>query len=73
MKIQVKTASGAINYIDLSSTGEWRALVLGEFHCLIGGGVSHRFTKEGFFVGTYPVATFLGTTDRRRKAGTQAV
>lgn len=64
MKIQVKTASGAIESIELPQ-GEWRALLLGEIHCLIGAGVSHRFTDEGLFIGSYPVPLFLGRATGR--------
>jgi len=62
MRIQVLGADGSSVTLALATTG-WHTVVERECGYLIGDGVAHVFTRDGYYAGTRPVPTLRASPE----------
>jgi len=51
MKIRVQRTDGSTDTIELADSG-WHLLHVADLNCLVGAGLTHSFTSDGFYYGT---------------------
>jgi len=62
MKIRVQRTGGTTDTIDLADLG-LHILHVADLNCLVGAGLTHSFTSDGFYYGTAetPAITYTDT------------
>jgi hypothetical protein len=60
VKIRVQRVNGTTDTIELADSG-WHILHVADLNCLVGAGLTHSFTSEGFYYGTAetPAITYV--------------
>ncbi len=73
MKIRVQRTDGrtdgSTDTIELADSG-WHLLYVADLNCLVGAGLTHSFTSDGFYYGTAetPAITYTDPGEEGRQA-----
>ncbi len=69
MKIRVQRIDGSTDTIELADSG-WHLLHVADLNCLVGAGLTHSFTSDGFYYGTAetPAITYTDPGEEGRQA-----
>ena len=69
MKIRVQRTGGTTDTIDLADLG-LHILHVADLNCLVGAGLTHSFTSDGFYYGTAetPAITYTDPGEEGRQA-----